>query len=60
MVAAHPSAGLVTQMAESENIERLLDMVRDALAEADRQDNTLAAALLAQCEDVLRRQSLNL
>jgi hypothetical protein len=46
-------------MPDSKNLERLLGMVREALAEADRQNNTLVAALLAECEEALRRSRLD-
>ena len=50
---------LGARMPDSKNLERLLGMVREALAEADRQNNTLIAALLAECEEALRRSRLD-
>lgn len=45
---------LGAKMPDSKNLERLLGMVRDALAEADRQNNTL----VARCWRNVRKRSV--
>ncbi len=43
-------------MTDDVDTTRLLSMIEIALVEADRQDNTLAAALLVECIEAINRQ----
>lgn len=47
-------------MRDSVDSDQLIELIRAALALADAQENTLVAALLAECLDTMERPSQRL